>query len=100
MEIIVIDARAEKKKKRKLSSVILKTSRDSSEMGIDINLYRLRIGLFGQGRGYRAHQSHYMSGRVSRSSGAPDICYRLLAVYFVLRCLSLAGSLCYFGTIH
>ena len=53
-------------------------------MGIDLDLYRLRIGRFGPGRGYRATNTHQGSYDIPRSSDTPDICYRLLATYLVI----------------
>ena len=50
-------------------------------MGIDICLYRLRFGLR---RGYRVTYKHHGSYDIPRPSDTSDICYRLLATYFVI----------------
>ena len=60
-------------------------------MGIDIQLYRLRIGRFGPGRGYRVNDGwetskgrRYVNSNLSRYSWISDLPYRLLATFLVV----------------
>ena len=60
-------------------------------MGIDIQLYRLRIGRFGPGRGYRVNNGRetckgrrYVNSNLSRYSWISDLPYRLLATFLVV----------------
>ena len=60
-------------------------------MGIDIQLYRLRIGRFGPGRGYRVNDDRetrkgrrYVNSNLSRYSWISDLPYRLLATFLVV----------------
>ena len=60
-------------------------------MGIDINLYRQRIGLFGPGRGYRAHCFTGSSSNTKvASSEAIDFSYRLLVTFLTIGTILLA----------
>ena len=61
-------------------------------MGIDINLYRQRIGLFGPGRGYRAHcfTGGSSSNTKVASSEAIDFSYRLLVTFLTIGTILLA----------
>ena len=61
------------------------------ENGIDIHLYRLRIGRFGPGRGYRVHDGQetskgrrYVNSNLNRYSWITDLPYRRLALFLVV----------------
>ena len=52
-------------------------------MGIDIQLYRLRIGLFGPGRGYTPKTSDKYT-KYETHIKSPDIHYRMFATLFLI----------------